>query len=80
MSVELFLLGKVLFEWLKKECKRLRCKGIVLDSGAQGLEAHKFYYREGMESTALHEVAKLARAAIFSALDGGIHPAALLSP
>ncbi len=46
--------GKTLFEWLKKECKRLGCKGIVLDSGTQRAEAHKFYYREGMKSTAFH--------------------------
>ncbi len=47
-------IGKDMLDWLKNECKRLKYSGIALDSGTQRKEAHDFYYREGMESTALH--------------------------
>ncbi len=46
--------GKVLFEWMKKECNSMGCQGIILDSGLQRVEAHKFYQREGMAITAYH--------------------------
>jgi hypothetical protein len=46
--------GKKMFNWLKEECKKNDCSHLVLDSGVQRTEAHKFYYREKMETTALH--------------------------
>lgn len=46
--------GKKMLDWLKEECKKYNCSHLVLDSGVQRTEAHKFYYREKMEMTALH--------------------------
>lgn len=46
--------GKMLFDWLIKECKKSACQAITLDTGTQRLEAHQFYYRQGMRVTSLH--------------------------
>jgi hypothetical protein len=43
-----------MFEWLKLECKKLGYSTMILDSGTQRTDAHNFYYREGMQVTALH--------------------------
>lgn len=47
-------LGKKMFEWLKSECRKLGYSTMILDSGTQRTDAHNFYYREGMQVTALH--------------------------
>jgi GNAT superfamily N-acetyltransferase len=40
--------GKLMFDWLEAEAKRLGCNVLVLDSGVQRQRAHRFYFREGM--------------------------------
>ncbi len=47
-------IGHDMMNWLKTECKKEGCVGLVLDSGLTRSDAHRFYKREGMESTALH--------------------------
>lgn len=39
--------GHALIEHLEKVAKGLGASGLVLDSGAQRTQAHKFYFREG---------------------------------
>jgi len=39
--------GHALIEHLEKVAKGLGANGLVLDSGAQRSQAHKFYFREG---------------------------------
>jgi GNAT superfamily N-acetyltransferase len=39
--------GHALIAHLEKVAKELGAKGLVLDSGAQRTQAHKFYFREG---------------------------------
>jgi GNAT superfamily N-acetyltransferase len=39
--------GHALIEHLEKVAKGLGASGLVLDSGAQRSQAHKFYFREG---------------------------------
>lgn len=43
--------GKMMFEWLEGEAKRLDCEVLALDSGVQRQGAHHFYFREGMHIT-----------------------------
>lgn len=40
--------GKMLFDWLEAEARRLDCDVLALDSGVQRSGAHHFYFREGM--------------------------------
>ncbi len=47
-------IGHTMMEWLKSECKKEKCVGLVLDSGRERIEAHKFYEREGMTATSFH--------------------------
>jgi GNAT superfamily N-acetyltransferase len=39
--------GHFLIQYLEKVAKELGANGLVLDSGAQRTQAHKFYFREG---------------------------------
>ncbi len=46
--------GHELITGLKTECERENCVGITLDSGLQRVDAHRFYEKEGFQSTAFH--------------------------
>ncbi|WP_442604271.1 GNAT family N-acetyltransferase [Paenibacillus sp. KN14-4R] len=46
--------GKMMFEWLVGEAKRLGCGEFHLDSGVQRHEAHRFYLRERMDIVFYH--------------------------
>lgn len=39
--------GHALIEYLEQVAKKLGANGLVLDSGTQRTQAHKFYFREG---------------------------------
>ncbi len=39
--------GHALIEYLGQVAKKLGANGLVLDSGTQRTQAHKFYFREG---------------------------------
>jgi len=40
--------GKLIFNWLENQAKKLGCDVLALDSGVQRQRAHRFYFREGM--------------------------------
>ena len=40
--------GKALLDWLKELARHEGCAQLRLDSGTQRLQAHKFYFREGL--------------------------------
>ncbi|MBV8466294.1 MAG: GNAT family N-acetyltransferase [Burkholderiales bacterium] len=40
--------GKLLLDWLKQEASRRQAANLMLDSGTQRTEAHRFYFREGL--------------------------------
>lgn len=40
--------GKFLLQHLEQQARALGCEVLALDSGVQRVEAHKFYFREGM--------------------------------
>ncbi len=40
--------GKFLLQHLEQQARTLGCEVLALDSGVQRVEAHKFYFREGM--------------------------------
>ncbi|KAG9401184.1 hypothetical protein AC1031_009938 [Aphanomyces cochlioides] len=44
-------IGHVLMAWLKEEGVRRRAVNLVLDSGCQRTNAHRFYFREGLVIT-----------------------------
>lgn len=46
--------GKALLEWLLGEARRNGCGNLHLDSGAQRLEAHAFYFAHGLRITSYH--------------------------
>lgn len=47
--------GKQLLNWLKAEAQRSGCETrLELDSGNQRIDAHRFYYREGLAIKAFH--------------------------
>ncbi|MGB0651914.1 MAG: GNAT family N-acetyltransferase [Thermoplasmatota archaeon] len=46
--------GAALLAWLREEARRLDCQQVVLDSGVQRKDAHRFYEREGFEVLALN--------------------------
>jgi GNAT superfamily N-acetyltransferase len=46
--------GKVLLSWLIDYARSHECGQLHLDSGAQRLDAHRFYRREGLEAASVH--------------------------
>ena len=44
--------GKALLDWLESRARTENCDVLALDSGVQRGEAHKFYFREGMQIAA----------------------------
>lgn len=46
--------GHLLIEHLEKVARSLGSSGLVLDSGAQRTQAHKFYFREGFVITSFN--------------------------
>ncbi|GAB4214209.1 MAG: GNAT family N-acetyltransferase [Synechococcales cyanobacterium] len=46
--------GAALLAWLKDYALHSGCQQLHLDSGAQRLDAHRFYEREGMAKTGFH--------------------------
>jgi len=46
--------GAAIFSWLCERAAAEDCQSIQLDSGHQRKDAHRFYQREGMETSALH--------------------------
>ena len=46
--------GNVLLSWLREYARAANCADLRLDSGLQRINAHRFYERNGLESTALH--------------------------
>ena len=45
-------IGKDLLNWLERRAIEEQCDVLALDSGVQRAEAHKFYFREGMQIAA----------------------------
>jgi GNAT superfamily N-acetyltransferase len=45
--------GAALLERLRQECRTLGCGKLLLDTPMANVRGHKFYYRNGMFSTAL---------------------------
>lgn len=48
--------GKLVFDWLTAEARRLGCAGIQLDSGTWRHAAHAFYFARGMHVSSFHFV------------------------
>jgi ribosomal protein S18 acetylase RimI-like enzyme len=48
-----------LFDWLCEEARNQGCSALVLDSGVQRFEAHRFYLKHHMDIAAHHFVRKL---------------------
>ncbi len=51
--------GKALLDFLKAHAEAEGCKEFHLDSGVQRLEAHAFYFREGLRISSYHFQMKL---------------------
>lgn len=51
--------GKALLTWLVEEAQREGCEAFQLDSGTQRLEAHAFYFRQGLRISAFHFAKRL---------------------
>ncbi len=49
----------LLFDWLLEEARVQGCSAVVLDSGVQRFEAHRFYLQNRMDITGHHFVRKL---------------------
>jgi predicted N-acetyltransferase YhbS len=49
----------MLIEWLAARAQEQGCAALVLDSGVQRFEAHRFYLGHGMDITAHHFARKL---------------------
>jgi GNAT superfamily N-acetyltransferase len=49
----------MLIEWLADQAKEEECAALVLDSGVQRFEAHRFYLGHGMDITSHHFFRKL---------------------
>jgi GNAT superfamily N-acetyltransferase len=47
-------LGRTVLAHLEAEARRLGCRAMVLDSGAQRMRAHKFYFRENFYITSFN--------------------------
>lgn len=52
--------GRAMIDWLKSHCKNHGCLELHLDSGMQRKDAHRFYHREGLESTGYHFAAPVS--------------------
>ena len=44
--------GHQMLDWLEARAREEQCNVLALDSGVQRAEAHKFYFREGMQIAA----------------------------
>lgn len=51
--------GRMLFDWLAAEARRLGCAQLHLDSGVQRFAAHRFYLAQRMEITSHHFALRL---------------------
>ena len=47
-------IGRSLMDWMVARARALDCDVVTLDSGTQRLQAHRFYFREGMLITSFH--------------------------
>jgi len=47
-------IGQAMMAFLEKEARRLGAEGVVLDSGTQRTQAHRFYFREGFVITSFN--------------------------
>ena len=54
--------GHVLMQWLEQRARELSCVALVLDSGTQRTQAHRFYFREGMVVVCFNFTKELPRA------------------
>ena len=54
--------GHVLMQWLEQRARALSCVALVLDSGTQRTQAHRFYFREGMVVVCFNFTKELPRA------------------
>ncbi len=52
--------GAALLKWLESEANRLQCEEMVLDSGVQRHDAHRFYLRERFRIQAYNFQRKLS--------------------
>ena len=52
--------GQAMIDWLKSYCRQHDCRELHLDSGMQRKDAHRFYHREGLESTGYHFAAPVS--------------------
>jgi len=46
--------GSILLDWVVEYAKSQNCGCLDLDSGVQRAEAHRFYFRKGMQISAYH--------------------------
>ncbi|ETV99720.1 hypothetical protein H310_07780 [Aphanomyces invadans] len=46
--------GRTLLTWLKQEAARRHTTHVILDSGVQRSNAHRFYFREGLTIVGFH--------------------------
>jgi len=51
--------GRALLGYLEQKARAAGFDSLTLDSGTQRLQAHKFYFREGMAVTSFHFMKKL---------------------
>ncbi len=51
--------GRMLLGYLEQKARAAGFDSLTLDSGTQRLQAHKFYFREGMAVTSFHFMKKL---------------------
>jgi len=51
--------GAALLSWLREYAAAEGCRQLHLDSGAQRLDAHRFYEREGMTNAGFHFVVRI---------------------
>jgi GNAT superfamily N-acetyltransferase len=51
--------GRALLGYLEQKARAAGFDNLTLDSGTQRLQAHKFYFREGMAVTSFHFMKKL---------------------
>jgi GNAT superfamily N-acetyltransferase len=51
--------GRTLLGYLEQKARAADFDSLTLDSGTQRLQAHKFYFREGMAVTSFHFMKKL---------------------
>ncbi len=51
--------GRTLLGYLEQKARAAGFDSLTLDSGTQRLQAHKFYFREGMAVTSFHFMKKL---------------------